>query len=64
MKDALINNEEEKREIQKHYQQHLELINELKLEIEDWKSKAVLFFFKYILTHVKGEGLNRQIEIT
>lgn len=40
LKDALLCNEEEKQDLQKHYQHDLELINELKLEIEDWKSKA------------------------
>ncbi|KAJ8729628.1 hypothetical protein PYW08_001209 [Mythimna loreyi] len=38
LRDALLCNEEEKQDIQKHYQHDLELINELKLEIEDWKS--------------------------
>ncbi|KAJ8726158.1 hypothetical protein PYW07_000856 [Mythimna separata] len=38
LKEALLCNEEEKQDLQKHYQRDLELINELKLEIEDWKS--------------------------
>lgn len=39
LKDALLCNEEEKQEIQKEYQDHLLLINNLRLEVEDWKSK-------------------------
>ncbi|CAH0700806.1 unnamed protein product [Spodoptera exigua] len=38
LRDALFCNEEEKQELQKHYQDQMELINKLKLEIEDWKS--------------------------
>ncbi|XP_022820749.1 sporulation-specific protein 15-like [Spodoptera litura] len=38
LRDALFCNEEEKQELQKHYQEQLELINELKLEIVDWKT--------------------------
>ncbi|KAH9635053.1 hypothetical protein HF086_004407 [Spodoptera exigua] len=39
LRDALFCNEEEKQELQKHYQDQMELINKLKLEIEDWKCK-------------------------
>ena len=53
LKDALNSNEEEKNEMQKHYEHHLELINELKLEIEDWKSKAVFFYIYITLYYFK-----------
>uniref|UniRef100_A0A2A4IWY7 Uncharacterized protein n=1 Tax=Heliothis virescens TaxID=7102 RepID=A0A2A4IWY7_HELVI len=38
LRDALFCSEEEKQEIQKHYQDQLELINDLKSEIETWRS--------------------------
>lgn len=44
LRDALFCNEEEKQDIQKQYQDHLALINDLRLEIEDWKSKNNLSF--------------------
>ncbi|XP_047042247.1 myosin-2 heavy chain-like [Helicoverpa zea] len=38
LKEALFCNEEEKQELQKHYQDQLEIINVLKSEIENWRS--------------------------
>ncbi|KAJ0181643.1 hypothetical protein K1T71_002365 [Dendrolimus kikuchii] len=38
LKDALICNEEEKQQLQDEFRNNLQLINKLKLEIEDWKS--------------------------
>lgn len=37
-KDALCCNEEEKQQLQEQFEEKLNVINELKMEIEDWKS--------------------------
>lgn len=39
LKDTLFCSEEEKQQLQEEFQDKLKLINELKMEIEDWKSK-------------------------
>lgn len=39
LKNALFCNEEEKQNLQQQYQDQLQLINDLRVEIEDWKSK-------------------------
>lgn len=49
LKDALLCNEEEKQEIQKEYQEHLLLINNLRLEVEDWKSKKIRNLYLFVL---------------
>lgn len=39
LKEALCCSEEEKQQLQEQFQDNLKLINDLKMEIEDWKSK-------------------------
>lgn len=38
LKDALFCSEEEKQNLQDEFQDKLKIINELRMEIEDWKS--------------------------
>lgn len=41
LQDALYCSEEEKQQLQDEYQNKLNLINDLKIKIEDWKSNAI-----------------------
>lgn len=57
LRDALLCSEEEKQDIQNHYQHHLKLMNDLKLEIENWKSKAIPYTIKNVsntISHPKN----------
>lgn len=45
LKDDLCCSEEEKQYLQQEFEKKLELINELKLDVEDWKSKYFIYFF-------------------
>lgn len=44
LKDALFCSEEEKQQLQNEFQDKLKFVNELKMEIEDWKSKYLNLF--------------------
>lgn len=42
LQNVLFSSEEEKQLLQKQFENKLDLINTLRLEIEDWKSKFIL----------------------
>lgn len=42
LKEALHNTEDEKQQLQYQFQDQLQHVNDLKIEIEEWKSKSLV----------------------